>query len=261
MTQTPLAQVTNNGYNATVELNRIGFKVFIRPTQCKIYLIFRRIQLDDDKILRPMREQSTLFAFKISSDADVSMNTQLLKRHSRLNLLLAKAIYNYQTFTYKDSDFDLVKQMIDGELNYGYQRDYMHLVWNILDEIHPIQSILFNDSYSKTLLFSGLYEMDIAIAPLKTERDFKRAQVIAILVETCAFPSDIGAMICNYADNYTVTLFKKKNKYPGVKCWQQAWIIHGVQESHSVDIQDESFPAFLCLMDDSMFDRRLLSKL
>eukprot|EP01084_Bolivina_argentea_P186693 321733_1 len=36
----------------------------------------------------------------------------------------------------------------------------------------------------------------------------------------------------------------------GIKCWQQAWIIHGVQESHSVDIQDESFPAFLCLMDD-----------
>ncbi len=40
----------------------------------------------------------------------------------------------------------------------------------------------------------------------------------------------------------------------GKKAWQQSWILHGLFESQSIELMDENFPAFLCLMIDHTED-------
>ncbi len=130
-------------------------------------------------------------------------------RHSRLNLILVEAIYKYQIHRImNESEFPAQKQSIDNELQYDYQRKLIEIFWMVLDQQPLIFTISFNELYKETLLFRGLYTLNIPPAPTAAAKDHTRQLLIQLLMDVCKVPLDVALMICEYAICYEIALVK-----------------------------------------------------
>eukprot|EP01084_Bolivina_argentea_P285753 490087_1 len=194
MGQTHQSTLRRKPHRVTIKLRCISVKLRIKQNNCAVYMLY-----NDDKAKR---------IFTING-SNINTNDKFLRVGSRLHAALMHILWLYQSAREVKSGYYIAHQThMRAILNVGYEIEYFDSFIRIMDSIPLVWTIKYNDLYAHPMNgLCKLYTDDIAYKPYAKQEDIVRTEIRAILVDYCAFPTDIANELLEYCCSYSIAKF------------------------------------------------------